>query len=106
MRDGIVVVVGLLCLPGVALAGDVQHHQERQDKRIEKGVESGSLTPEEKSKLDAKEGAIQKERDEAAADGKVTKGEHASIRHEQKEAHREIKHMKHNRQKTTPEPTK
>jgi hypothetical protein len=103
MKTRIVLAAAILCLPIVGRADDpepkksIQSHANRQEKRIEKGEKSGRLNAGEAAKMDTKEQAIQNERAAAGADGKVTKHERSSIRHEQKEASRDIHRMKHNK---------
>ena len=109
MKANIVIAAAFLCLPMVGRADEpepkksLRYHENRQEKRIEKGEKSGRVNADEAAKLDAKEKAIKQEHAEAAADGKITKRERSSIRHEQKEANQEIHHMKHNKKRAPKE---
>jgi hypothetical protein len=92
------VAAALVLSSTLTFAGEVHHRQKRQHKRIEKGVRSGELTPEEAGKLKAEEADIQAKREKALADGKMTKKERRQIRHEQNQTGHEIRKDKHNSQ--------
>jgi len=79
----------------MATAGVIHHRQKRQRTRIQQGVRSGELNSDEAAKLHAGQQAIQADREKALADGKVTKKERGSIRHEQNQASKDIRHEKH-----------
>jgi hypothetical protein len=81
----------------MATAGVIHKRQKRQRARIHQGVRSGEITSDEAAKLHAEEQAIQADREKALADGKLTKRERRSIRHEQNQAGRDVRHEKHNR---------
>jgi len=98
-RLAIVVVASVLVLStALAPAGVVHRRQKRQHARIQQGVRSGEVTPEEAAKLKAEQQKVQEDREKAAADGKVTGKERRTIRHEQNRASRDILRKKHNRQ--------
>jgi hypothetical protein len=80
----------------MATAGVIHNRQKRQRARIHQGVRSGELNSDEAAKLHAEQQAIQANREKALADGKITKRERGSIRHEQNQASRDIRHKKHN----------
>jgi len=80
----------------MATAGVIHKRQKRQRARIHQGVRSGEITSDEAAKLHAEEQAIQANRERALADGKITKRERRSIRHEQNQASRDVRHEKHN----------
>lgn len=97
------IVVGALALSvsGIALAGPkddpgVDRRQQRQERRLQKGENSGQLTPEEARKLEAEQDRLAKEEDKMKADGKLTKGERKKLHHDQNKASREIRRLKHN----------
>ena len=98
MRKHILVLVGglLLALPQAAMSESIREHQKNQDQRIDRGDRRGSLTEKEERKLEDKEAAIERERQEAREDGKVTQRERKSLRHEQKELSQDIYRKKHN----------
>jgi hypothetical protein len=69
---------------------------ENQEERIERGEESGRLTPRESNRLENEQETIHQERRRALEDGRVTRGEHREIRHDQRAASRDIRRKKHN----------
>jgi len=93
-----IVVAALVLSTTLAPAGVVHRRQKRQHARIQQGVRSGEVTPEEAAKLKAEQQTVQADREKAAADGKVTGKERRTIRHEQNQASRDILRKKHNRQ--------
>ena len=98
MRSTIVVLVAglVLSLPPAALSDSLKKHDRHEEKRINKGEKHGALTDKEADKLEDKQEAVQEERAEAKEDGKITKREKKSIRHEQKELSQDIYRKKHN----------
>ena len=64
----------------LAPAGVVHRRQKRQHARIQHGIRSGEVTPEEAAKLKAEQQKVQADREKAAADGKVTGKERRTIR--------------------------
>jgi len=79
-----------------AAAGVIYERQEHQRDRIHQGVQSGQLTSKEATRLHAEQRAIRTERAHALADGKITRPERLSIRHDQNQASRDIRRKKHN----------
>jgi uncharacterized membrane protein YebE (DUF533 family) len=73
----------------------IRKKQETQQKRIENGVKTGKLTPEEAAKLEQKQAKIQLDKKAAKADGVVTKEERKNIHHQQKKANHQIAKQKH-----------
>jgi len=80
----------------MATAGVIHKRQNRQAARIHHGMHSGELNSKEAAKLQGEQRAIQEDREKALADGKITKQERRSIRHEQDQASKDIRRMKHN----------
>lgn len=98
------VVIAAFALPGVALAQTastprIDKRQEKQEKRIEQGVQSGELTKKEAARLEKGQDRVQKMEDKAAADGKMTKKERARIEHAQDVESKRIARQKHDKQK-------
>ena len=93
-------------LPGVAIAqaGDtastprIDKRQERQETRIEKGVQSGALNDKEAKRLEKGQQRVQKMEDKAVTDGKVTKKEKKHIEHAQDQQSKKIYREKHDKQ--------
>ena len=93
-----IALVGFAGLP-LAEAGVIKNREERQQKRIAKGVESGQLTAKETAKLEREQGKIEADREKALADGKMTRKEKAKLTREQNRASRRIYKEKHDAQK-------
>ncbi|BBB67717.1 hypothetical protein UNDYM_3464 [Undibacterium sp. YM2] len=75
---------------------NVEKRQDRQQKRIAKGVESGALTAKEASNLEKREAKIEGDKQAAKADGVVTPAERAKLEHEENRASKKIRNKKHN----------
>lgn len=96
----------IVALPGIAAAQSsdttstkrIDKRQEIQQKRIDKGVESGQLNEKEAARLQKGQGRVQKAEDKAAADGTVTKKERARIEHKQDVQSKKIYREKHDAQ--------
>jgi uncharacterized protein (DUF3084 family) len=71
--------------------------QVNQQQRIRQGVRSGELKKGEVKKLENEQRDIRQEKQEARADGTVTKEERKDIQKEQNQASRHIYRAKHNR---------
>ena len=76
----------------------IDKRQEVQQKRIDKGVESGQLNRREARRLQHHQGHIQNLETRAKADGKVTKNERTRIHHAQNGESHHIRREKHDRQ--------
>lgn len=74
----------------------VEKREARQQKRIDRGVKSGKLTPHEASRLEKQQAKIKNDESKAKSDGKVTPREHAKLKREQDRANRNIHRKKHN----------
>jgi hypothetical protein len=61
----------------------IDQRQENQEKRIDKGVDSGKLNQKEAARLEKGQKHVQKMEDRAMKDGKVTKQEKRRIEHTQ-----------------------
>ena len=81
----------------------IEQRKENQQKRIGEGVENGSLTAGEATRLERKEAAINKEEKNMKADGNFTPAERARIRHQQNVMSHRIYKQKHDAQ-ARPEP--
>jgi len=57
----VVAAVALLGVSRDAGAGRIQRRKQRQQNRIEAGVKGGKLSPEEASRIEGQEGAINRE---------------------------------------------
>src|SRR5262245_4356760 len=100
------IVLVIAGLPGVAAAQTpdtastprIDKRQQNQEKRIEKGAQTGQLTDKEKARLDKGQARVQKAEDKAMADGKMTKKERAHIEHMQDKQSKHIYKEKHDKQ--------
>lgn len=75
----------------------IEKREARQEKRIQKGVQKGTITAEEQQRLEAEQAKIKSMEADAMKDGKMDKKEFRKIRREQKQASRDIKRKKNNR---------
>ncbi len=71
---------------------------DNQDKRIEQGEKSGTLTPREANRLESRETKTQADLAAAKSDGKVTKDERKDLHQELNHDSRAIHRQKHDRQ--------
>lgn len=97
-----VFAVASLILPGLVSAQStprIDQRQENQEKRIDKGVESGKLNQKEAARLEKGQEHVQKMEDRAMKDGKVTKREKRRIEHTQDVQSTRIARQKHDKQK-------
>jgi hypothetical protein len=99
MKKLITIIVAGVFTAGVpAFAKTIKKREANEERRIERGVEKGQITPKEQQRLDNQQKTIEQEREAAAADGKVTKRERRDIKHDQKRLSQDIKHKRHNAQ--------
>lgn len=82
----------------------VDQREQNQQQRIGEGVENGSLTAGEASRLERKEAVINSEENRMKADGSLTPRERARLTHQQNVMSRRIYAQKHDaqRQNTSP----
>ena len=80
--------------------GKIKQRKENQQKRIGKGVENGSLTPKETSRLENKEAKINKEvrTDRKENGGNLTDKEKAKVNRQQNKVSKDIYKQKHDDQ--------
>jgi hypothetical protein len=94
--------------PGHPRVTEVQKRQANQQERIGKGIEKGSLTPGEATKLEKRENNIEKakQRDMAAHNGHLTKAEQHNLNKRENHVSKDIYKKKHNAKTTgTPQAT-
>lgn len=77
----------------------VDQREAKQERRIDQGVASGSLTQQEADRLNKGQARVDTAEVKAKADGTVTKKERARLTHMQNKQNRHIKVQKHDRQK-------
>lgn len=101
-------VVGILTA-GLLLAGSLAYaasnetpgidkRQANQDRRIQKGIDSGQLTDREAHRLDKRMNRLDNIEERAKADGKVTKRERKRMHKALNRNSRAIAKQKHDRQ--------
>ena len=71
---------------------------DNQEKRIEQGEKSGSLTPHESERMEVRHDKAEADLAAAKSDGKVTKDERKDMHQELNHDSRAIHHQKHDRQ--------
>ena len=76
----------------------VDQRQAVQERRIDRGQASGSLTPREAARLERGQAAINAAEARATADGRVTARERAALDRSQDRAGHAIRRHKHDRQ--------
>jgi hypothetical protein len=104
MNKSVVAALGIAAfvLPGFALAQStprIDNRQEKQNKRIEKGVETGQLTKKEAARLEKGQDHVEELENKATADGKVTKREKARIERAQDKQSKRIHKQRHDKEK-------
>ena len=97
-----IAVIGIVALgiaaPALAQETRVDRRQERQEQRIDKGVQSGTLTPRETRKLERGQNRVERVETRAQADGKVTAREKARLERAQDVQSKRIYRQKHDAQ--------
>jgi hypothetical protein len=97
MRRMIVGVMMGALLTGTASFAQIRQRQENQQDRIGEGVENGSLTPKETSRLEHQETRLNKEiRHDRKSGGGLSPQERRQINHQQNVMSRKIYRAKHN----------
>jgi hypothetical protein len=84
--------------PAGANTPGIDKRQANQEKRIDQGIASGSLTKREAHRLERQQSAINRAEDKAKADGTVTTQERRRLHHAQDHASKSIHRQKHDRQ--------
>ncbi|MDQ5941966.1 MAG: hypothetical protein QG572_779 [Pseudomonadota bacterium] len=76
----------------------IDQRQVNQDTRIDQGVQSGSLTQKEATKLDKGQTHVQNMENKAMADGSVNKKEAGRIEHAQDQQSKQVYRQNHDNQ--------
>jgi len=96
-----IVAGALVSFTGIATAqqGHIQQRKKNQQKRIGEGVENGSLTAGEATRLENREAKLNEEiREDRADGGKLTAKERAKINRKQNRLSKDIYKQKHDAQ--------
>ena len=91
-------VMALAQTPDTTSTKRIDKRQENQEKRIQKGAQTGQLTDKEQKRLEKGQARVQKMEDKAMADGKMTKKERAHIEHAQDQQSKKIYRERHDKQ--------
>jgi hypothetical protein len=94
----VLATVSLLASAQSVGATGVDQRQVNQEKRIQQGVQSGSLTGREAARLEDGQARVQSQEDKVKADGVVTNHERARLQHLQSRQSDRIYRQKHDRQ--------
>ncbi len=89
--------------PNPASTPGIDQRQANQDKRIDQGVASGTLTPKEAKRMENQQAAVDRAEEKAKADGAVTAQERKRLNKAQNQTSRHIHRQKHDAQ-TAPKP--
>ena len=98
MKHTVLLATGVMFLltASSGLCKSLKKHEDKQEHRIEQGVNKGKLTPKEADRLENQQQNIERERQEAWEDGKMSPRERKDIRHDQKRLNKDIHNKKHN----------
>jgi CRISPR/Cas system-associated endoribonuclease Cas2 len=77
---------------------NIQQRMQNQERRIQQGVNSGTLTPKEAGKLEAREAKIKQDEARMKSDGQLTAKERKKLNKELDHASDRIYKQKHDRQ--------
>lgn len=86
----------VLSMSAYVFADRAERREQRQEARIQQGVESGALNTQETARLNAGQERVDNAQAAAAADGAVTGAEKARIEKMQDRQNRRIRRLKHN----------
>ncbi|HZA56538.1 MAG TPA: hypothetical protein VE616_20005 [Candidatus Udaeobacter sp.] len=99
------IVATAVALPGYTLAQStprVDERQEKQDKRIERGLDKGQITKKEARRLEKGQERVDNLEEKALEDGKVTKREKRRIEKAQDTQSQRIRKERHDEQNKRP----
>lgn len=94
----IVTIVTLaVVVAGSVQAAEVDQREKRQEKRINRGIKSGRLSPAEAGRLKSQEAGIDSEKDamRAAHGGHLTPADRRALNHDENRVSRHIHRQKH-----------
>ncbi len=79
----------------------IQDREQRQQERIQQGIQSGQLTPKEANRLERQQAHIQATEARMKANGNLSPRERAKLTRMQDRASRDISRKKHNNRTVT-----
>ena len=92
------IVAGFLTVPVYTLAQStprIDQRQEKQDERIERGIEKGQITNREARRLEEGQEHVEDLEEQARRDGKVTRDEKRRIEKAQDKQSQQIRKQRH-----------
>ena len=94
-------LAAFVALPAIAQPATprIDQRQANQERRLQKGVQSGQLNAAEAARLEKGQANVQRLENRAEADGMVTKAEKARIHRAQDRQSTRIAKQKHDKQK-------
>ncbi len=94
---GFIFALAAGALAPVTWAGEVKAREGHQQDRVQQGVASGQLTGKETANLEKGEAKIERDREKALADGKMTPKEKKKLNREEHKESKKIFAKKHNK---------
>lgn len=100
MKRIAITLLATAALLSAAPEGEIRKRQENQQERIGKGVENGSLTAREASRIEHKEAKLNRQvrRERKANGGNLTNNQKRQVNREQDRLSRSIYNQKHDAQ--------
>ena len=104
MKKAVGILLSVTFLLGLGLTGFAQktpvldNREKRQQKRIKRGVKTGTLTKNEAIRMEKQQVKTHKMEAKAKSDGKVTVKERAKLQHRSNKTSRRIYKQKHDNQ--------
>ena len=95
----LVVALFLATSMSAVLATSVPKRQQKQERRIERGIKNGKITPKEAQHLRDQQATISVERELAKREGKITPRERAEEQHDLNALNKDIYRKKHNQRR-------
>jgi hypothetical protein len=104
MKRVVSIILSATFALGLAVSGfaqqtpSVDNRERRQQKRINRGVKSGTLTKREAARMEKQQARTEKMEAKAKSDGVVTRKERARLQHRENKTSRHIYRQKHDNQ--------
>jgi hypothetical protein len=93
---GSILMGSLPAMAGSTWDPRINAREQRQQARIQQGIQSGQLTPREAYRLERQQSRIAATENRMKADGVLTRGERAKLTRMQNRASNDIYRLKHN----------
>jgi len=95
----LVIALFLATAVSPVLATSVPKRQQKQERRVDRGIKNGKITPKEAQRLRDEQATITVERKLAERDGKITGRERAQEQHDLNVLNKDIYRKKHNKRR-------